>query len=197
MGSLCHPVDLIRGATLPAVLIMTVLAVGCGGSGSDEDTGSTDSVKATEAAETTQKPESGPTEAVLEPVGDNTASGTARYLLRPNSTPVLQLRAKGLDRATGERQYSVWAVGDRHDMVMLAAYYVSKSGRLSQDLKNVESYVFVEDESKTELLITKVNNDDRVREALWESENPWDPPLIGEPVLRGTFTGSFVGSAGE
>jgi len=192
-----QPGRLTREGFLLGALVAALVMAGCGGSDSEEAGGSTDTVAATEAAETTKQPESGPTEADLEPVGDNTASGTARYKIKPNSTPVLQLRLKGLDPVSGNSQYSIWMVGSRHDMVTIATYYVGKSGRLSQDLRNVESFVFVEDGSKTQILITKVNDANRLREAMSESSDPWDPPLIGEPVLRGDFTGAFVGSAGE
>jgi hypothetical protein len=175
---------------LASLLIAAALASGCGSSSETV----TVTVEATDAAQTTPA-ESGPTEAVLKPVGDQSATGTARYLLNPSRIPALQVEIHGLMPTAGNQRYGAWMYGDRHDMVMLGAFQVKEDGKLSRRFETVESYSFVEEGSKTELLISMIGNIDRVSEGIAEGGEPWDPPIIGEPVLQGTFEGPFVGSA--
>jgi hypothetical protein len=173
-------------------LVIAVLVSGCGGSSSTDE--SPTAAETTAAAEPRRKVHPGETEALLEPTGESSARGTARYQFRPHSTPVLHIEASGLEPVSGTSQYAIWIVGDRHDMVNLADFQVGKGGRLSQHLETPESYIFVEEGSKTDLLVTKVDDINQVSEGISESDNPWDPPIIGEPVLQGTFEGPFVGS---
>jgi hypothetical protein len=169
---------------LASALIAAVLASGCGGS--------TETVTVTvEAAQA----ESGPTEAVLEPVGDQSATGTARYSLNPNRIPALQVELEGLTPTKGSQRYGVRMYGDRHDMVMLGAFEVKGDGKLSRGFETLEAYTFVEEGSKTELLITEISDVDQVSEGIAEDGSPWDPATIGQPVLRGKFEGPFVDSA--
>ena len=198
MSRICHPEGAVFKSLLAAALIVAVAAgvAGCGGSDST-GTGSGGAAEATEAAETTQQPKSGPTEAALEPVEEGTAAGRARYLLEPNREPVLQIRVHGLEPVSGQQRYAIWIVGDRHDMVNLAAFHVGEDGRISRDIASPEAYAFVEEGSKTELLVTKVESIEAVGDGISESSNPWDPPIIGEPIVAGTFVGPFVGSSGN
>lgn len=192
MSGIRHPGGSRLKGCLAWALVFAALASGCGVS-----TSSDVSATATEAAETRRQVHPGETEALLEPTGESSAQGTARYQIRPHSTPVLHVEAAGLEPVSGRSRYAIWIVGDRHDMVNLAAFEAGEDGRLSRQIETPESYNFVEDGSKTELLITKVDDIDQVGEGIAQSSNPWDPPLIGEPVLQGTFEGPFVGSAGE
>ena len=146
-------------------------------------------VEAPEAAQTA------PTEAVLKPVGNQSATGTARYSLNPSRIPALKVEIEGLTPTVGTQRYGVWMYGDRHDMVMLGAFQVPKDGGLSRGFETVESYTFVEEGSKTEIVITMIGDVDQISEGISEGGDPWDPPLIGEPVLQGKFEGPFVGSA--
>lgn len=136
--------------------------------------------------------ESGPTEAALNPVGGNTARGRAQFLTKPNAT-VLQIRVTGLEPAAKERRYVVWLLSDRQDMMMLAELQVGKEGEITRGINTVESHAVVESGEKDVLLITRVGNIDRVRQGIAETGG-WDPPLIGEPVVRGTLEGPLVGS---
>jgi len=180
---------------LLGLLACVLLAAGCGGSGSTGDGDTGNAVEATEAAATTPQRETGPTEAILKSAGDTGAAGAARYQLRPNSTPIFHLEMRGLAPTTGKKGYRLWMFGDRHDMVGLATFKVGKTGRISYKSETVESHVFVEEGTKTVLLVTKVDSIEHLREALLKSDEPWDPLYIGEPVLRGTFEGALVGSA--
>lgn len=139
--------------------------------------------------------ESGPTEAVLKPAGDQSATGTARYSLNPTRIPALKVQIEGLTPTAGSQRYGVWMYGDRHDMVMLGAFEVKGDGKLVRGFETPESYMFVEEGSKTELLITMIDDIDEVGEGIAEGGNPWDPPTIGQPVLQGKFEGPFVDSA--
>lgn len=194
MSRLWHSRKLGPKGYLAAALVLAALASGCGGSTSTDVKAA--ATEGAEAAETRRKVHPGQTEALLEPTGEGSAQGTARYQVKPNRTPVLHVEAAGLEPVSGTSRYAVWIVGDRHDMVNLAAFQVGEDGRLSRRLETPESYNFVEEGSKTELLITKVDDINEVGEGISQSSDPWDPPLIGEPVLRGTFEGPFVGSAG-
>jgi hypothetical protein len=180
-----------------ALLACSLLAVGCGGSESTEGGGDTNAIEATEAAATPprQQPKSGPTEAILEPVGDDGPTGVARYLLKPNRTPVFKLEMHGLEPTSAKGGYRLWVFGNRHDMVGLATFKVGKTGRISYKSETVESHIFVEEGSKPDLLITRIDSVEHLREALLQGDDLWDPLYIGEPILRGTFEGPFVGSA--
>jgi hypothetical protein len=195
MSRIWRPKGLKWRAYLAAALVLAALVSGCGGSSSTD--GGAAEVEATEPVETRRKVHPGETEALLEPIGDSSTQGTARYQIRPNSTPVLHIEAAELEPVSGQSRYAIWIVGDRHDMVNLAAFQVGGDGRLSRQIETPESYGFVEDGSKTELLVTKVDDINKVGEGISESSDPWDPPLIGEPVLQGTFEGPFVESAGR
>jgi hypothetical protein len=181
MRRFCQPA--VAGP-LAAALIAAVLS-GCGGTVT-----TTVTVEATHAAQTA------PTEAVLKPASGQSATGTARYSLNPSRIPALKVEAEGLSPTSGKQRYGVWMYGDRHDMVMLGAFEVQKDGRLSRGFETVEAYTFVEEGTKTELLVTMIGDIDRVSEGIAEGGEPWNPPVIGEPVLQGTFEGPFVGSAG-
>jgi hypothetical protein len=192
MSRVCNPQFLKSRGHLAGALTLVALVSGCGGSSSTDV-----SATATEATETRRKVHPGETEALLEPTKESSAQGTARYQFRPDSTPVLHIEAVGLEPVSGKSRYAIWIVGDRHDMVNLAGFQVGEDGRLSRRLEVPESYVFVEEGSKTELLVTKVDDIAQVGQGISESSDPWDPPIIGEPVLQGTFEGPFVGSAGS
>ena len=184
MDEIRHPI--VAGLVACAV---AVLVFGCGGSVT------TVTVEATDSAATTPAAEGGPTEAVLKPVGDQkAASGTARYSLNPSRIPALQVDLQGLEPVSGPVRYAVWIYGDRHDLVILGAFMTDKKGRISARFETVETYSFVEEGTKTELLVTKVDSD-RATEGIAEANNPWDPPLIGERVLQGKFEGPYVGSS--
>jgi hypothetical protein len=174
----------VTAGLLAGVLIAAVLAAGCGGSSETV----TVTVEAAQA-------ELGPTEAVLKPVGDQSATGTARYSLNPSRIPALKVDIEGLSPTSGKQRYGVWMYGNRHDMVMLGAFQVKGDGKLSRGFETVESYTFIEEGSKTELLVTMIGDVDRVSEGIAEDGSPWDPATIGQPVLRGEFEGPFVGSA--
>ena len=177
------------------LLAITVIAVAFAtGCGSSDSAGSpTYAFEASESAETPKGGESGPTEAKLEPLDGGSAAGTARFLTRPQTTPVLRIEAEGLEPVHGASRYVIWIVGDRHDMVSLAAFHVGADGRLSRKIDNGESHSFVEDGTKTELLITKIDNLGSITKGIAESNSPWAPPQIGKPVLRGDFEGALVG----
>jgi hypothetical protein len=187
----------MRSLCLAAALAAAVFLAGCGGSNSSSSDEPSRAFEATEAAETTPRRQPGPTEAQLEPIGDSSAEGIARYQIRPGSTPVLHIEAEGLEPISEASRYAIWIVGNRHDMVNLADFQVGKDGHLARTLETPESYIFVEEGGKTELLLTRIDNLGQIREGISESIDPWDPPLIGDPVLSGTFEGSFVASAGS
>jgi len=169
------------------VALVALLLAGCGDSGSGSAT----------ADATTKAHPSGPTEAVLRELGGSGVSGTVLYVKQSSGLPMMKIQLKGLERATGEKQYFMWQMESRHNMVSFASYHVPDGGTLSVNLEpNPESLSFLEDGSTTEFLVTKVNNDDRFFEASEKAPSASDPAQIGEPVARGTFTGPLVGPAG-
>lgn len=174
------------GALGAFALVLALVAFGCGSStGSDTATAETDPPARS----------SGPTKAVLKSLADSGVTGTVVYEKRSAGLPVMKIRLSGLERATGEKQYFIWQMGSRHNMVSFASYHVPKGGKLSVNLEpNPESLSFLEDGSTTEFLVTKVLNDDRFFEAEEKAPSATDPAQIGEPVARGTFTGPLVGS---
>lgn len=176
---------------LACVAIAAMLAAGCGGSAGSA---SSDGNGTTEAT-TAPVRKTGPTRAALASVDGSAATGTARFLVRPQDTPVLQIEAEGLEPTHGASRYVIWIAGDRHDMVSEAAFPVGADGRLSRKIDNGESQSFVEDGTKTELLITKVGKIGSLDQSLSQSSDPWDPPQIGKPVLSGNFEGALVGSS--
>lgn len=178
------------GKTSLSLLILAVVALlqaGCGDSGSGSAT----------ADATTKARPSGPTEAALGELGDSGVTGTVVYVKQSSGLPMMKINLSGLERATGEKQYFMWQMGSRHNMVSFASYHVPNGGKLSVNLEpNPESLSFLEDGSTTEFLVTKVNNDDRFFAALEKAPSASDPAQIGEPVARGAFTGPLVGSKG-
>jgi len=125
-------------------------------------------------------------------------TGTVVYVKRSSGLPLMKISMSGLEQATGEKQYLLWQMGSRHNMVSFASYHVPNGGKLSVNLEpNPESLSFLEDGSTTEFLVTKINNDDRFFAATEKAPSASDPAQIGEPVARGTFTGPLVGSEGS
>lgn len=177
--------------SLACVSIAAMLAAGCGGSAGSVSSGDDGTAEAT----TAPVRKTGPTRAALASVDGSGSTGTARFLIRPQDTPVLQIEAEGLEPTHGAGRYVIWIAGDRHDMVSEAAFPVGADGRLSRKIDNGESQSFVEDGTKTELLITKVGKIGSLNQSLTQSGDPWDPPQIGKPVLRGNFEGALVGSS--
>lgn len=168
--------------------LLALPAAGCGRSGSSEST----------AAATVEHVESGPTQAALHPVGDSGVWGKVVYAEKSPEVPLMKIRLTGVKKATGETQYFIWQMGDRHHMTSLASYYVPHGTKLSVNLEpGSESLGWLEDESKTQMLITWVKNDDVfiASQAHWTSAE--DPTEIGVPVARGTFTGPLVGTTGD
>lgn len=177
------------GLLIALALGIALPASGCGG-------GSGSNVAATSAANTTTQAirHSGPTVAVLHPVGDVKASGTARYRKGPDGSPLLELRARGLEPVSGDRQYVVWQKHSRNDMVLLATWVVGKDGRLVETWSpSFASLQYLELGLRTKLLITKVELNDRLYEPS-TSDNSYKHSFIGHPVLEGDFTGALVGS---
>jgi len=165
-------------------LLLVILATGCGGSGSSDPAA---------AAAAAQSIESGPTEAALHPVGDGEAQGRIVYVKKPPRGGLLKIRLKGLEPISGEKQYVVWLMSARDDMVCLATYYVGRDEKLFANLEpNPIHLRTLEDGSKTQVLITKVNSDDRLREAIDEAPDAYNPTLIGDPLLRGVMSGPLV-----
>lgn len=168
------------------VLAFAVIAGGCGG-GSSAATAETGGPTARSA---------GPTEAVLRSLGGSGVTGTVVYVKQSSGLPVMKIRLQGLERATGEKQYFIWQLGSRHNMVSFASYHVPAGGSLSVKLEpNPESLSFLEDGSTTEFLVTKVLNDDRFFAAAEKNPSATDPAQIGEPVARGAFAGPLVGAS--
>jgi len=131
-------------------------------------------------------------------VGDSKASGTVLYKKTPSGMPLLKIRAEGLKPISGEEKYVIWQISSRHDMVPIAGYQVGSDGKLDVNLKaGFESLAFLEDGSRTELLISYVDVDDRWRNALGQgpTHTTYDPGVPGRFILRGPFTGSLVGAS--
>lgn len=132
--------------------------------------------------------------AVLHPVGDIEATGTARYLKEPDGSPLMRLRVQGLEPVSGDRQYVVWQKHSRDDMYLLATWTVGKDGRLVETWSpNFASLQYLERGLRTKLLITKVELNDRLYEPP-ASDDSYKHTYIGRPVLEGSFTGALVGS---
>lgn len=165
---------------------LALVAAGCGSSGSSD----------TNAAATVKGPTSGPTQATLHSVGDSGVSGKVVYVKQPSGMPLMKIRLQGVHKATGEAQYFIWQMGSRHNMTSFASYHVPHGSRLWVNLEpSPESLSWLKDGSKTQMLITRVENDDR----FFASQEQWpsaeDPTEIGVPVARGTFAGPLVGES--
>jgi hypothetical protein len=192
MSRPCH-----TGFLIACLLALALLPSGCGGG----DSSSTVAAETTEAAEpqnsgSAEATSSGPTKAVLQPVGDTKATGTILYRKKVNGYPLLKIRVQGLEPTLGEEKYVLWQMSSRDDMVPLATYVVGDSGKLNEDLQaGFESIAFLEDGSRTEMAITKVEDDDDWREGLGAGgDGMYDPAVPGKFILRAPLTGSLVGS---
>jgi hypothetical protein len=184
---------------LVGALAIAVFGAGCGGgdSSSDPTAAANDEAQveatsdATDVKITKKGFGSGTVTAVLRPVDDGSeAAGRFQYTTKLNESRLIKLRATGLDPASGNRQYAVWQKGSRRDMVLLATWHVGADGRLKESWEpNSASQRFLEDGSRTTLLITKVGDIARLSEA----RNSYDHIYIGNPVLEGAITGPLVG----
>jgi hypothetical protein len=172
--------------------LLAACVAGCGGGDSDAGTSAAETV---EPQTTTPQRTSGPTRAVLQPVDDSTASGTISFTKKQDGMPLIKVRLEGLDPISGEEQYVIWQLGSRHDMLPVASYYAGKDGRVDEDIESsFEPFQFLEDGSKTKILVTYVPQDDDWREGLsGGSQGGWDPLVVGKPLLEGPITGSLVG----
>jgi hypothetical protein len=186
MSGICHSGKSRLVIPVLCALALAIFAAGCGGS--------EDSESSTTAAATAKSAESGSTEAVMKPVDGSNASGTIIFRKKANGATPLKVRLAGLEQLSGDRQYVVWLVGSRHDMLSLATYYGDKNGRIDAHMTPTPAKLLpVEYGTKTELLVTKVQNNDLFVKGIYEAEDPYDPPLIGKPILRGTLTGPLAG----
>jgi hypothetical protein len=176
---------------LLVAVLMLAIAPGCGSGSSDDDASAAD-----EAGQTAPTPKrtTGPTEAILRPVGEMKAKGHALYIKKPDGTPFIVLRGQGLKPASGDHQYIVWQKHSRDDMVLLATWVVGKNQRLSEEwAPSSASLAYLEDGLRTKLLITRIELNDRLYEA-GASENSYVHHVIGRPVLEGQFEGALVGA---
>jgi hypothetical protein len=177
----CH----LRPLAFGLLALTALLILGCGGAES----------KSATAGGPESNRSAGPTEAVLKSLNNSGVTGTVLYKKQSSDLPVMKIKLDGLQRANGEKQYFIWQMGSRHNMVSFASYHAPHGGKLSVTLEpNPESLAFLEDGSTTEFLVTKVNNDDRFFAAAEKAPSGSDPAQIGEPVARGTFKGPLVGS---
>jgi hypothetical protein len=190
----------VRAAVLICLLVSAVgiaaLGAGCGGGDSSSDAPTREGTAAAIAADpnvkTTKKGfGTGTVEAVLHPVGESAeATGQFQYTVEFDESRLIELQAAGLEPASGDRQYAVWQKDSRRDMVLLATWHVGADGRLHESWEpNSASQRFLEDGSRTKLLITKVGDSARLSEA----RNSYDHIYIGIPVLEGDITGPLVG----
>jgi hypothetical protein len=164
--------------------LLLALAAGCGGGDSD----------ATGAA-TKEGEKSGPTVAVMKPVGDNTASGTITYSKQASGAPLVKVDMEGLEAVSGDTQYVIWQMADRHNMVSIASYFVEGNGRMFEAIEPNPAHLgALESGEKTTMLVTKIPDDDVFRESFGETEDPWDPATIGEQIAKGKFTGPLAGA---
>jgi hypothetical protein len=189
VSGLCHSGG--RAVRILAVCAL-VAAVGCGGESSDSGSRDAETVHR-ESTTTTPKRASGPTRAILQPIGDSTASGIIAFRKKPDGTPLVKIRLKGLRSASDGTRYVFWQLGSRHDMVVFAGYLARSDGRISRKIETAtEPFYFIEAGTKTEILVTEMSNSQW--QNVFASEDPWDPVVIGTPLLRGPITGSLVGA---
>lgn len=174
-------------AICACALALSASVLGCGNG--DSSAGA--------APASTSGTDSGPTEATLRPVGGSGVSGKVVYVKQSSGLPLVKIRLTGVRRAVGEAQYFIWQMSSRHDMVSFASYHVPNGNSLSVNLEpNPEGLYWLEDGSTTQMLITRIENDDRFFASEERSGKAGDPAEIGTPVARGRFTGPLVGPAG-
>jgi hypothetical protein len=166
------------------VCTIAFVAAGCGGGSSDTN------------AAATVKRVSGPTQASLHPVGGSDVSGKVVYVEQPSGLPLMKVRLRGLEKATGEAQYFIWQVESRHNMISFASYHLPRGSTLSVNLEpNPESLSWLKEGSTTQMLITRVEDYGHFFAAREHWPSPEDPTEIGIPVAHGTFTGPLVGES--
>jgi hypothetical protein len=152
---------------LLACALAIALAVGCGDGSPDGDTTVTHT--AAQATTTAARRTTGPTVAVLQPLGESEASGRAVYTKKPDGSPFVKLRVHGLEPVSAPSRYIVWQKHSRDDMVLLAAWPVGDDGRLSKDwAPSLASLFYLKDGVRTKLLITKI---DKLSRMFGGSEN--------------------------
>lgn len=173
-------------------LALAALVPGCGGGESSQETAGT---ATTANATSPRNVNPGPTEAVLQPVGDGKGAGTVRYL-KTSAAGEFRVQLRGLRPLPQGGQYFLWMVGSRHDMVPVTTFFVKSDGKFSATFApNPLRISEIEEGTKTDLLVTSTDNHPEKLEVMEAGGGSYDPAVIGTPVLQGSFTGSLVGEA--
>jgi hypothetical protein len=176
-----HPHGRYRHALLPILALLALLVSGCGGDRAAESDATADTTV-----------QSGPTEAVLRPVGDGEETGTVR--VDASGSAELKIDLRGLQPLPQGGQYVLWMTRSRNDMVLVFSHSGDSSGRISELTPvNPLRIEEIEDGRKTDFLVTSTQSERQSAELLGKAAPTFDPPVIGTPVLRGPFTGSLVG----
>jgi hypothetical protein len=116
--------------------------------------------------------------------------------MKKGRTGLLHVELQGLKSLPDGGQYVLWLMASRHSMVPLATYPPEKGGTLSQTWQpNSGHSASIENGSKTRFMVTKTMSAPEKEKTLEGGDVPYDPPYIGDPILRGTFVGPLVGSA--
>ncbi len=194
--------ELLLATRFVAVLSICLLALigalaGCGGNGSSSES-------ITAAVHTGARRNYA--NATLRSAGGSEASGTAAYA-KSASGYLLKVEVRGLPPARGRRQYGLWQLEspkDRvslktpDDMVALATYHVGSSGDLSAKLEPTpKAFTLLEGGHLTHFLITRIDDPERLEEAILEFDETGKSPDLGAPIAEGTFSGPLVGAASQ
>ena len=167
------------------ILVLAVLGSGCG-----DSSGTAAETTSSTAPASAKGGGSGPTESVLRPVDDSEASGTFLFLPKsPSRGARMEIRLDGLEPSVNGGQYVLWLMASRHEMVPIYTYPAGKNGVLAQEWKpNLSSVGYIEEGTKSQFLVTRANTSAEQQQTLEGGERSYDPPFIGEPILRGRLT---------
>jgi hypothetical protein len=187
--------NLRRRRALPLILAVAAALLGlfASGCGESEDAGAEPSETST--VDLPSLP-SGQTGAVLAPVGEIEASGTALVLRsKPGAPARFKVRVEGLEPSKNGGQYVVWLTTERHDMVPLYSYPVGKTGVFDHEWKPNPLHVgFIEEGKKDKFVMTLAKTGDEHEDTLEGGSTAYDPPFIGQPVLEGDIAGPLADS---
>jgi hypothetical protein len=178
------------GVVAVALILVAVLGGDSGGSGSSAAAGG-----GTGGGEATGTGNANLTQAVLRPVGGASGAGRAIFGRVGKEEIVLQVTARNLAPAQGQRSYTVWLYRSPQVALRVGAVKVGKSGRLGAQFPiPAELLAYVASGAFEQIYVSRTSDAAYEREVAQAKKQKKLPPYTGKTVLKGKITGPIVKS---
>jgi hypothetical protein len=186
------------GAGALAVVVLIVLLASGAFGGDDSGGDATSAASTTESTAASDDAGSGSkevTQAILNPVDDSDASGSAVFGRVKNSL-ALQIEAEGLEPTKPGESYTFWLARSPSQMLPLASTKVGQDGKVGAQVEvPTEVLGYLASGTFDQITVSRTA-DATLKASLAKATSEKKPPLYtGAEVLRGTVTGPIVGAA--